>query len=177
MGAFAVAFARASGARQIVVVGGTESRLELCRALGATAPVNRTSTTREERRAIVTELTAGRGADLAVEAAGTLEAFEEGLSLVRVGGAYAVAGIAEPRNPVPFDVFHHLARRNLQLQGVWVSDTRHLRQAISLVERDPTAFARLVTHRFPLSEATAALETVARRSAMKAVILPVMGDE
>lgn len=172
LGAFAVAFARASGAAQIIVVGGTESRLALCRRLGATTLIDRNATTPEERRALVMDLTDGRGVDLAVEASGSVEAFQEGPSLVRVGGAYAVAGIAEPRGMVPFEVFRDLARRNLHLQGVWVSDTRHLRQAVGLVRRHPEAFAALVTHRFPLSDATAALETVDRRSAMKAVILP-----
>ncbi|HEX9015501.1 MAG TPA: alcohol dehydrogenase, partial [Chloroflexota bacterium] len=107
-----------------------------------------------------------------IEAAGTTDAFDEGLGLARIGGAYAVAGIAEPRPPISFDVFSNLARRNLHIQGVWVSDTRHLRQSISLVERDPEPFAGLVTHRFSLDEATLALETVERRAAMKAVIVP-----
>ena len=83
-----------------------------------------------------------------------------------------MTGIAEPRGKVPFEVFGDLARKNLRLQGVWVSDTRHLRQAVSLVERDPDGFAALVTDRFPLSQATEAMQMVASRSAMKAVIVP-----
>lgn len=172
LGAFAVAFARAGGAQEIIVIGGTESRLALCKRLGATTLIDRNATTPEERKAMVMELTNGRGVDLAIEGAGTVEAFQEGPSYVRTGGAYAVAGIAEPRGMVPFEVFRDLARKNLHLQGVWVSDTSHLRQSVSLVRRDPEAFAALVTHRFPLSEATAAMETVASRKAMKAVIIP-----
>ncbi len=172
LGAFAVAFAKACGAREIIAVGGTASRLAICNTLGATTLIDRNATSAEERKAIVMELTNGRGVDLAIEAAGSTEAFREGPPLVRVGGSYAVAGIAEPRDLVPIDIFRDVARRNLRLQGVWVSDTRHLRQAVALVERDPAAFAGLVTHRFPLSDATLALETVAGRSAMKAVILP-----
>jgi len=121
---------------------------------------------------LVKEITNGRGVDLAVEVAGTVEAFSEGPYYVRVGGAYAVAGIAEPRELVPFDVFRDVARKNLHMQGVWVSDTSHLRQSLSLVTRDPEGFAALVTHRFSLDEATQAMETVANRKAMKAVIIP-----
>ncbi len=172
IGAFAAAFARAAGAGQIIVIGGTESRLEMCRGFGATTLINRRQLNQEERRSLIMELTGGRGVDLAIEASGTVEAFQEGPPLIRVGGAYAVAGIAEPRDLVPFDVFRDLARKNLHLQGVWVSDTRHLRQAVSLVVQDPAAFAALVTHRFPLFGATEALETVESRSAMKAVIIP-----
>jgi threonine dehydrogenase-like Zn-dependent dehydrogenase len=172
IGAFAVAFAKASGAREVIVVGGTESRLELCRRFGATTLINRNTTTTAQRKEIVMGLTSGRGVDLAVEAAGTIEAFQEGPSYVRAGGAYAATGIAEPRDPARLDVYSDIMRRNLHLQGVWVSDTRHLRQAVSLVYRDPETFAQLVTHRFPLSDATVAMETVADRAAMKAVILP-----
>lgn len=172
IGAFAAAFAKSYGASKIVLIGGTKKRMELCARLGANVLVDRNATTREERRRVVMDLTAGRGADLVIEAAGTTDAFDEGLGLARIGGAYAVAGIAEPRPPISFDVFSNLARRNLHIQGVWVSDTRHLRQSISLVERDPEPFAGLVTHRFSLDEATLALETVERRAAMKAVIVP-----
>ncbi|MCL4534840.1 MAG: zinc-binding dehydrogenase [Bacteroidetes bacterium] len=172
LGAFAVAFARAGGAGQIIVIGGTDSRLELCRGFGATTLVNRRQLNLEERQALIMDLTNGRGVDLAIEASGTVEAFQEAPPIIRVGGAYAVAGIAEPRGMVPFEVFRDLARKNLHLQGVWVSDTRHLRQAVSLVTQDPASFAALVTHRFSLPEATRALETVENRSAMKAVIVP-----
>lgn len=177
IGAFAAAFAAASGAARIAVIGGTPSRLELCRRLGATDLLDRTATTRAERREAVLEMTSGRGADLVIEAAGTTDAFDEGLGLARAGGAYAVAGIAEPRDSIPFDVFHNLTRRNLHLQGVWVSDTRHLRQAVSLVARQPSQFAAMVTHRFALAEATEALRTVESRAAMKAVIIPTTTDE
>jgi len=172
LGAFAVAFAKAGGAQDIIVVGGTRSRLELCKRLGATHLLDRNATTFEERVKLVKEITNGRGVDLAVEVAGTVEAFSEGPYYVRVGGAYAVAGIAEPRELVPFDVFRDVARKNLHMQGVWVSDTSHLRQSLSLVTRDPEGFAALVTHRFSLDEATQAMETVANRKAMKAVIIP-----
>ena len=43
---------------------------------------------------------------------------------------------------------------------------------MALIESRPEAFAALTTHRFPLAEATTALETVARREAMKAVLIP-----
>ena len=121
VGAFAVAFARAGGAQEIIVVGGTRSRLELCQRLGATHLIDRNATTFEERVRMVKEITNGRGVDLAVEGAGTIDAFAEGPSYVRIGGSYAVAGIAEPRDLVPFDVFRDVARKNLHMQGVWVS--------------------------------------------------------
>jgi len=63
-------------------------------------------------------------------------------------------------------------RRGVRLQGVWVSDAGHTAQAMALIRRQPEAFASMVTHRLPLGAATEALEAVASREAMKAVLLP-----
>jgi threonine dehydrogenase-like Zn-dependent dehydrogenase len=172
VGAFAVAFARAGGARHIVVVGGTSPRLALCEQLGATLLLNRHHTNAQARREAVLDLTHGRGADLVVEASGSVAAMREGLDCIRHGGALSLVGFGMPVGEVTFPPFETVARKNLHLQGVWVSDTRHTRQAMTLIESRPEAFAVMVTHRFPLVEATAALETVARREAMKALLIP-----
>jgi threonine dehydrogenase-like Zn-dependent dehydrogenase len=172
LGAFAVAFAKAGGARHIVVVGGTPQRLALCEELGATLLLNRHRTDLETRREAVLNLTHGRGADLVVEASGSAAAMQEGLDCVRYGGGLSLVGFGTPVGDVAFAPFEKLVRKNLHLQGVWVSDTRHTRQAMSLIESQPETFAGLITHRFPLCEATAALETAARREAMKVALTP-----
>jgi threonine dehydrogenase-like Zn-dependent dehydrogenase len=172
VGAFAVAFAQSGGARHIIVSGGTPQRLALCEQLGATLTLNRHQTNAEARRGAVLDLTHGRGADLVVEASGSVAAMQEGLDCVRHGGALSLVGFATPVGDVTFPPFEKIVRKNLHLQGVWVSDTRHTRQAMALIESRPETFAALVSHRFPLAEVTAALETVARREAMKAVLIP-----
>lgn len=172
LGAFAVAFARASGARYIVVVGGTPQRLALCKLLGATLLFNRHQTDVDTRREAVLDLTQGRGADLVVEASGSTAAMREGLDCVRHGGVLSLVGFGTPVGDITFPPFEKLVRKNLHLQGVWVSDTRHTQQAKTLIESRPEAFVALITHRFPLAEATTALETVARREALKAVLTP-----
>ncbi len=172
LGAFAVAFAQAGGARHVVVVGGTPERLALCERLGATLILNRRQTDAEARREAVLDLTHGRGADLVVEASGSVAAMREGLDCIRHGGGLSLVGFGTPVGDVTFPPFEKIARKNLRLQGVWASDTRHTRQAMALVESQPEAFAALITHRFPLAEATTALETVACRQAMKAVLMP-----
>ncbi len=171
VGAFAVAFARAGGAAQVIVVGGTPERLALCKRLGATHILNRHHLPPPEQIAAVRELTHGRGADLVVEASGSVAAMRTALEMVRHGGAVSLIGFGTPVGDVAFPPFERLVRKNVHLQGVWVSDTRHTFQALSLVLAHPDELS-LVTHRFPLEEATHALEVVARREAMKAVIVP-----
>ena len=175
LGAFCVALAASAGAEQVVVVGGTTRRLEVCKLLGATVILNRRQTHAEERSGVIQEITHGRGADLVVEASGSVEAALEGLRLLRHGGTLSLVGFGTPVGDITFPPFETLVRRNVRVQGVWVSDVRHTFQAVSLVRRHPQAFSHLVTHRFALGEATRALEAVAERGAMKAVLLPGQG--
>ena len=172
LGAYSCALARAGGAERIVVIGGTAERLALCARLGATDLLNRHTLTVADRLEAVREMTQGRGADLVVEASGSVAAAREGLDLLRQGGALTLVGFGTPVGTMEIAPFEQLVRKNVRVQGVWVSDVRHTLRAISLVRQHPEAFAALVSHRFPLEEASAALEAVASRRAMKAVIEP-----
>lgn len=171
IGAYCAAFAKASGAEVIVVVGGTASRLGLCVELGATHVINRRETTAAERLDEILELTGGEGADVVYEAAGDQAAISEGLKWVRTGGAYVSCGVAEPRGGLEIDFFHDIARRNARLQGIWVSDMRHLVEAVRLVEGRPEAFEGLVDGRFAFEDANEALRAVAAREVRKAVLI------
>lgn len=172
LGIFLVAYAKAFGAGQIIVTGGTQSRLEMCREFGATEVLNRHEYSPEETKEAVMSLTHGRGVDVTIEAAGNLQAIVDGMPLVRMGGAYVSAGFGEPAGPVEFPWFENLMRRNLTVQGVWVSDTRHVLEAVRMVQMEYDKFAKMITHRFSLEDATAALESVASRRAVKAVLVP-----
>ena len=172
LGAFSAALAKAAGAGQIVLIGGTNERLEICRRLGATHTIDRYAISPPSRRAAILDMTHGRGADLVVEASGSVAAAREGLHLLRPGGALSLVGFGTPVGEMAFQPFESLVRKNVRVQGVWVSNVRHTLQAISLVRNNPEAFGALITHRFALSEATQALESVAGRKAMKAVLQP-----
>ena len=170
LGLFAVAFARALGAGKIIVIGGTASRLEMCRRFGADILLDRHANNSEERRQIILEATGGRGVDYVFEAVGLPEVVEEGVTLVRPGGVYMMAGFGEPRGRAALDCFNHIVKRNLHLQGVWVSDIRHTYMAYSLVLQNPTLFGEMISHRFKLENATAALKAMEEKEALKAVI-------
>jgi threonine dehydrogenase-like Zn-dependent dehydrogenase len=172
LGIFSVAFAKAQGASKIIVIGGSKNRLELCEAFGATHLLNRKKTTLPERLETLLELTRGLGVDVAYEMAGEPEAIEEGIPLVRTGGGYVTAGFGEPRGQVTLNWFQAIARRNIHLHGIWVSDSRHTWMALQLMLHNPSLFEKMVTHRFPLEEANAALKSMATREALKAVLIP-----
>ncbi len=175
LGIFTVAFARSFGASQIIAAGGTEERLKMCQSFGATLLLNRHRLSPEERRGMVLEATGGRGVDVAFEMAGEPEALKECILNVRPGGACVTAGFGEPHGKIELDCFHDVGRKNLRLQGVWVSETRHTHMALQLVLGRLPEFARLITHRFPLTRADEALRAMRSREAVKAVLLPFSG--
>lgn len=170
LGLFAVAFAKAHGAQNIFVIGGSPSRMEICTKFGATHLLNRRETTIAERRDIVLEATHGRGADYVIECTGIPDAFVEGIELCRIGGAYVCTGYAQPLGDVVIDPFKHVVRRNIRLHGVWVSQTEHTYQALQMVLQNPDLFAQIVTHRLPLAQANEALELIAKKQALKVIL-------
>jgi threonine dehydrogenase-like Zn-dependent dehydrogenase len=172
LGIFTIAFARSSGASQIAAIGGTEERLRICKAFGATLLLNRHRLSREERKEAVLEATHGRGVDVAFEMAGEPEAMKEGISLARTGGACVSAGFGEPHGTMEVDCFHDIVRKNLCLQGIWVSELRHTHMALRLMMNHLKEFERLITHRFPLEQANEALQVMKRKEAVKAVLIP-----
>jgi threonine dehydrogenase-like Zn-dependent dehydrogenase len=172
LGIFGVAFARSFGASQIIVIGGTEERLNMCRTFGATVLLNRHRLSRKEREEAVKEVTQGRGVDVAFEMAGEPDAVKECISLTRTGGACISAGFGEPHGTMEVDCFHDIVRKNLRLQGVWVSEVRHTHMALQLVLGRLEEFKKLITHTFPLREANDAIRVMRTKEAIKAVLLP-----
>jgi threonine dehydrogenase-like Zn-dependent dehydrogenase len=172
LGIFSVAFARSLGASEIIVIGGTEERLKMCQAFGATTALNRHRLSMEERKEAVMERTHGRGVDVAFEMAGEPDALKECISLVRTGGSCLTAGFGEPHGTMELDCFYDIGRKNLRLQGVWVSEVRHTHMALKLMTSRPQDFKKLITHTFRLDQANEALRAMKSKEAVKAVLLP-----
>ena len=172
LGVYAVAFAKQLGAQEIIVIGGSENRLQTCREFGATLTLNRRELSLEDRKQAIMDKTRGRGVDFVVEAVGDPSAVHEGIKLVRSGGAYVSIGFSQPPGNCQIDFFQEVVSKNLKIQGVWVSGTRHTWQAMKLVMERPELFARMITHRFSLEQANEALAAMAQRDALKAVLAP-----
>ena len=172
LGIYAVLFAKETGADRIIVIGGTEERLELCRAAGATHTINRHQYSLEEQREMVMELTGGRGGDVVMELAGTAEAVQAGVGYVATGGVYVSAGIAVDVGEVKINWFKDLVRKNATFKGVWVGDMKNTYQAVKVYERHRDVLDRMITHRIPLRQATDALRLMQEKQAIKIALIP-----
>lgn len=171
VGLSCVLLARNGGARTIVAVDGSPARLSAARDLGATATVD-LSLDPPERTHRILEASGRAGATLVIEAAGVLSAFSDAFDLVAPHGAVLVVGLGANQNLVEMRP-GALSRRNLTITGAAYPKPRHYHEAMCLAaEQDPDMLSRLITHRYPIDQAEAALATVASGEAIKAVILP-----
>lgn len=169
IGLLAVQVCRAAGCREIIIAGtdrDTAVRLPLGQTCGATRVVN---AQRENLRAIVAEITQGRGADLVVEAAGSPRSVQEAFHLVGRGKAIAAIGLTGGEFPLDWDVgvFKEVDIR-FSKSSTYLSWDR----AIGMVSSRRVDVRPLITHRFPLDRWQEALDVSASGEAIKALLIP-----
>jgi threonine 3-dehydrogenase len=163
IGIFAVGICRAAGASRIIACDINPRRLELARNMGAHDVVRP-----EEAAAVVKRWTDGLGVDVALEMSGVPSAVHQALDLVRLGGRVQLLGI--PAKPMEIDLAQEVIFKGVTLYGVigrrmydtWHLMTRFLRSG----KFDPSP---VITHRFPLEEADAAIEAIRSGEAGKVI--------
>jgi alcohol dehydrogenase len=150
----------------IIAIDLADSRLEAAKQFGADITVNNS---REDPGAIITELTGGLGADVAIEAVGTPATFELAAELIRPGGHVANIGV-------------HGKAATLHLETLWTRDvtiTTGLVDTYStptlsrLMETRQLNAARFVTHHFGFDEFVKAYDVfsnAAETGALKVVL-------
>jgi len=146
IGLMLCAAAKDAGAR-VVAVGGRPARRELAREFGA-------------------EPGDGRGADVAIEAVGTAEAWQDAVELVRPGGTVVFFGGRE----LAVDTFR-LHYEELTLRGSFHHTPRHVRAALAFLASGAYPWERLATHRVGL-EQVAGLLADPPPELLKAAVLP-----
>jgi threonine dehydrogenase-like Zn-dependent dehydrogenase len=151
-------------AGKVLAVDGVPERRRLAEALGAEA-------VDPERAAdVVVEATAGQGADVVIEAAGSPGGLDASLRLARGRGVVSVVGAHfEPDYPLDNAL---MFERELTLRfsiGDPTADAGPLLDRMARGELDPTS---VITHRMPLSDAAEAYRLFDSREATKVVLRP-----
>ena len=148
VGLSAVALARLSGASSIFVIGAPAARLALARQMGADEVFDLEATTAAARLEEIRARTHGEGVDVAIEAAGSARAIEEGLNLVRDGGRYIVAGHYTDVGPSTINAHQQINRKHLEIRGCWGSEPGHFLRALAILERHASQVPfRAIGHR------------------------------
>lgn len=144
IGLAAIMTARLFSPSHIVAIEPAQARLDAAKYLGADVLAN----SPEEARRVVDELTGGLGVDVAIEAVGVPETFEQCTSLVRPGGRVANVGV-------------HGKPATLHLETLWIRnvtittglvDTRTTPTLLRMVASRQLDTDGLITHRFGIDE-------------------------
>ena len=165
-----IQIARAFGASQIIAVDVKDDKLEAARRLGATDVVNATTTDAVAR---VRELTEGRGVDVAFEVLGIPQTFTQAFEMIRDGGRMVAVGIAPGKTTAPVEITR-LVRRELRITGSYGARTRaDMPEIIRLAAQGVFRPETMVTQRFPLAQADAAYQALARGEIVgRAIVVP-----
>ena len=175
VGVNAAVFAALAGAGRVLMIGAPAARLATAREMGVDETLDLAEKpAAADRIAWVRARTAGRGADVVVEATGNPQAVPEGLEMLRDAGRYVVVGQYTDAGDTTINPHRHLNRRHATVLGCWGYEFTHFHRALALLARhDPRlGWRRLVSREYPLDGAGAALEAMASLQVVKAVIRP-----
>ncbi len=169
IGLFAVGIARAAGASQVFAMDVQDFRLKMAREMGATATLN---PTRQDVPAAILDETKGAGVDCFIELSGSPAAVKQGFAVLRNGGAASLIGL--PSATIELDLTRDIIYKEARVfgsTGRGMFDTWY--KVAALLGSGQVDAARVITHRFRLSEFERAFELLARGGeAGKVLLLP-----
>jgi L-iditol 2-dehydrogenase len=116
-------------------------------------------------------LTAGRGADVVVEATGRPEVWEQAVDAVGRGGSVVFFGGCAPGTSIRLDT-RRAHYEELALLGAFHHTPGTIRRAVEALESGALVPDSLITHRMRLDEVGRALDLMARGEALKVLIEP-----
>lgn len=176
VGLYALAVSIASGAALTISIGAPAHRIRVAEQWGASHTINLEEVRDpRERIELVKKWTDGRGADLVIDAAGPVDAFEDALAMVRRGGRILVIG-QSTANTVPFSP-RRINKDMLEIIGVVSAHVTHFYKAMQFLksQRHRFRFEDMLTNSYPLSGVTEALQSMAALREIKPAILPGLG--
>jgi L-iditol 2-dehydrogenase len=172
VGIAAAVFASLRGASLVIMIGAPEERLTFAKKMGVDVTLS-LSLSPQERKAVVHELTGGRGVDVAIEAAGHPSTVNEGLDLLRDGGVYVISGHYSDTGSTTLNPHWEINRKHAEVRGQWGTDFHHVTRGLQMLARHSARypFRQAITARYGLDSCNEALAAVESLSVIKAAIM------
>ena len=170
IGLCATAGAKVMGASLIIGVDNDDNRLAMARRVGADVVLDYCAV---DVVAEVRRLTGG-GVDVAIEALGAQQTFENALRCLRPGGTLSSLGVYSGKLQMPYDAFAAGLGDHRIVTTLCPGGKERMRRLLSLVQSgrfDPTP---LITHRLSLDQITQGYQLFGERSdgVLKVAIKP-----
>ena len=158
--------AKAFGCAEIYMSDGVQYRLDYAKQFGATKVFSSKDGSFEKG---IMEATKGRGVDVVIEAAGSIEAYKHVTNTAKRGGVVVFVGMAS-EEMFPINVFE-ITDRELDITSVFRYANVY-EQAIRLAGAGLIDMKKLITHRMPLENVAEAMDIAyeKRDNAIKIVL-------
>jgi len=140
--------ARLMGASLVIGVDGDETRLRYSRKMGADVAIDYRQ---KDVVAEVKRLTGG-GADVAIEALGTQETFENALRCLRPGGTLSSLGVYSGKLEMPYEAFSAGLGDHRVVTTLCPGGKERMRRLMELVRTGRIDLTPLLTHSFALDD-------------------------
>jgi threonine dehydrogenase-like Zn-dependent dehydrogenase len=162
--------AKLMGAAMVIGVDGDDHRLAFAKRMGVDILIDYRTT---DVIAEVRRLTGG-GADVAIEALGTQQTFENALRVLRPGGTLSSLGVYSGKLQVPYDAFAAGLGDYRIVTTLCPGGKERMRRLIEMVHRGKLDLTPLLTHRFALNDIATAYRLFGERAegVMKVAITP-----
>ena len=152
--------AKLKGASLIIAVDGNQQRLEVARRLGATIALNPTD---GDPLPEIKRLTEGRGVDVAIEALGRQETFENALRAIRPGGTLSSLGVYSGKVVAPYEALYAGLGDQKIVTTLCPGGKERMRRLMAMIEHRRVDLRPLVTHHFALDDIIEAYELFSRQ--------------
>ena len=151
---------------RVMVSDVSEPRLKFAEKMGVESVVDaRKSDVGKEAR----DLTAGRGADIAIVASGSQVAILQAVKAVRPGGRVCLFGVPTKGSVLDYDISVLYNAETALIPSYGTTDVE-TSAALKLIAEDRTRFSPVVTHSFPIEGFSDAVETATSGVGMKVLI-------
>ena len=158
VGLFHAFMLKRMGAARVIAIEPNATRREAGRRMGTDEAIDVTGQAATEA---VLDLTRGEGADLVIEAVGSVPTLNQALNIVRDEGHVCAFGLPESSEPVAFE-WDTFFRRRITMNAVFgaqdVPGLPDFKAALTMIAEGEIDVAPLTTHRFPLERIQEAME-------------------
>jgi len=171
IGLCATAGAKLKGASLIIGVDSVDERLKMSKIMGADITINYKTTDAIEE---IMKITGGRGVDVAIEALGTQQTFENCLRVLRPGGRLSSLGVYSGKLSMPLESIAAGLGDHKIVTTLCPGGKERMRRLLNIVQSGRVNFKPMVTHRFKLDDIEKAYDLFAnqRDGVLKVAITP-----
>ncbi len=171
IGLCATAGAKLRGATRIIAVDTVAERLDMAKRLGADVMMDYRAVDPVEE---IMRITDGRGVDVAIEALGTQQTFENCLRVLKPGGVLSSLGVYSGKLTLPVEAIAAGLGDHTIVTTLCPGGKERMRRLMNVVATGRVDLKSLVTHRFKLDQIEEAYELFAnqRDGVVKVAISP-----